>query len=419
MPAPPAMDKRRKSRHIQGMERVDIIIAGAGLGGSSMALALADQGWRVTLMDAAPPERLAQPLLSRAYALSAASLRLLRRLGLGEVITGAGAPMHEVRVREAGAVRADPVAALAFDETEIGEPLGALLEDRHMRAALMSAIEAHPLITLRAGCAITSLRVEAGRAAVQLASGAELAADLVIAADGAESRLRARAGIRVIKRDYDQAAVTCIIGHAAPHEGIAEQVFLPDGPLAVLPLCGQRCNIVWSMRREQADRFAAMAEDDFLLLLAERIGPRLGALSLETRRHATALSLSVATCLHGQRLALIGDAARRVHPIAGQGLNAGLRDVAVLAEHLARARARGQSPGDGMVLEAYSRARRPGSFALSLLTDGAYRMFTTGGSTARLARGLGMRALDHAAPLRSRMIREAAGLSGALPELMR
>jgi len=254
---------------------------------------------------------------------------------------------------------------------------------------------------------------------VTLASGRTLTAKLLVGADGRASGTAARAGIRRTGWDYGQTALVCAIEHEKPHGGVAHQFFMPPGPLAILPLPGNRSSIVWSETHETAARFMALDDAGFLEVLRPRFGDFLGEIALAGKRFSYPLNLTVANSFAGDRLALIGDAAHGMHPIAGQGLNAGFRDVAALAQVLSEARQRGEDIGTSPVLDRYQGWRRFDTATLAMTTDLTNRLFSNDNPLLRFARDLGMGAVNAMPGLRRGLIREAAGLTGDLPDLMR
>jgi 2-octaprenyl-6-methoxyphenol hydroxylase len=266
---------------------------------------------------------------------------------------------------------------------------------------------------------VTAQEVDGAGATLTLASGRTLRTRLIVGADGRASGTAMRAGITRSGWGYSQTALVCAVEHERPHHGIAHQFFMPPGPLAILPLPGNVSSIVWSERAETAAAFAAMNDEDFLAVLRPRFGDFLGNIALKGRRYTYPLGLSLASSLIAPRLALVGDAAHGMHPIAGQGLNAGLRDVAALAQVLGEARQRGEDFSAPDVLERYQRWRRFDIAALAATTDFSNRLFSNDNPLLRKLRGIGMGAIQAAAPLRRAMMREAAGLSGDLPDLMR
>lgn len=295
--------------------------------------------------------------------------------------------------------------------------MGWMVEDRHLRPALLASLEAQDRITRHDGVSVTDHAAGEGNVSVTLSDGRALTAACLVAADGRESPTRTRAGIGRVAWQYGQTALVCAIEHALPHGGIAHQFFMPSGPLAVLPLTGNRCSIVWTERTEAAAEINALGEAGYLDVLRPRFGSFLGDISLSGERFTYPLGLSLAHAFVATRLALLGDAAHAVHPIAGQGLNAGLRDVAALAEVLVDARRRGEDIGRPEVLERYQLWRRFDATALALATDGFNRLFSNDNSLLRLGRDLGLGVVGHMPSLRRGFMREAAGLTGTLPRL--
>jgi 2-octaprenyl-6-methoxyphenol hydroxylase len=397
-------------------ERVDIAIVGGGLAGPALGAALAQAGFTVALFDALPAPTRADPGFDgRAYAVAAASRRFLAAIGTWP--GDAAQPIQGIRVTDGRAGEGAGPLGLAFSSAEIEDgPMGHVIEDRHLRAALAAALDG---VQVRDGVAVTGQVVTPGGVDLTLSDRTLCRAALVVGADGRGSGTAARAGIGRRVRDYGQTALVCAVAHERPHQGIAHQFFMPGGPLAILPLPGDRSAIVWSEERNRAE--AAMATDDaaFLDLLRPAFGSFLGDLALQGRRFAYPLGLSLAQRLTAPRVALVGDAAHGVHPIAGQGLNAGFRDIAALVDVLTEARGRGEDIGSDAVLDRYARWRRFDIFALATATDGFNRLFSNDNPVLRLVRGLGLGAVNALPPLRRSFIREAAGLTGDLPSMMR
>lgn len=399
----------------------DILIAGGGLTGTALALALARAGRHVTLIDPAPvATRAAEGFDGRSYALALASVRMLRALGLGQTIEAHGQPMLEIKVSDGRAGEGPSPLWLEFHHAEIEEgPMGHMVEDRYLRRALLQAVAAEPRIDHRAGEAVTDHAAGPGSIAVTLSSGAQVSGRILAACDGVRSPTARRAGIRRTGWRYGQTALVCALAHEKPHHGVAHQFFMPEGPLAILPLPGDRSSIVWTERDGRAGAIEALDDAGYLAALRPRFGDFLGEISLAGTRYTYPLELSLAQSFTSDRLALVGDAAHRVHPIAGQGLNAGLRDVAALAEVVDAAAMRGEDIGAADVLDRYARWRRFDTAALAAATDGVNRLFSNDNPLLRLGRDLGLGAVAHLPRLRRGFIREAAGLTGALPELMR
>lgn len=391
----------------------DVIVIGGGLNGPVLALAAAQAGFGVTLVDPAPRD--APPVDGRAYAISHGSLRVLRAVGLWDALAPGAQPMERIEIRQGRAGEAPGFGRVDFDGREIEErPMGAMVEDGALRAALWDRLDA---VDWRAGVSVVDHTAGPSGAEVTLSDGSVLRAAVIAGCDGRRSETARRAGLARLGRDYGQSAVVCTVEHSIPHQGCAVQVFLPEGPLALLPLTGDRCQIVWSAKSERAALLMRLEEDAFLEHLSATTGGRLGELTLARGRHAYPLDLTLTEAVVAERLALVGDAGHGVHPVAGQGLNAGLRDVAGLVDVLVDARGRGEDIGSAMVLARYARWRSFDIASLAAATDGVIRLFGADGLSG--LRGLGMAAINAAGPARRALIREAAGLTGDLPRLMR
>ena len=297
--------------------------------------------------------------------------------------------------------------------------MGHMCEDRFRRRAFLDAMARTDGITQISGDAVIAQHCSAGGAEVTLTSGKTLTARLIVGSDGRSSGTAARACITRTGWGYGQTALVCAIAHDKPHHGIAHQFFMPPGPLAILPLPGNVSSIVWSETADTAAEFAALSDADFLHVLRPRFGDFLGDIALRGKRYTYPLGLSLANSFIAERLALIGDAAHGLHPIAGQGLNAGLRDVGALAQVITEAHARGEDIAAPDVLARYQRWRRFDTSTLALATDFSNRLFSNDNPLLRLGRDLGMGAINALPGLRRGMIREAAGLTGDLPDLMR
>ncbi len=412
------MDNAASADIFQSMDfDTDIVIAGGGLNGLSMALALRAGGFAVVLVDpVAQKIRANSKFDGRSYALSIASKRVLSALGVWDSIADT-APILGIKVTDGRAGEAPSPLMLAFDHAEIEEgPMGFMAEDRKLRPALLAACRDAGVVQIE-GDSVASEAADESGVTVTLGSGKTLGARLLIACDGKKSAIATRAGIRKTGWEYDQTSLVCAIAHELPHHGIAHQYFMPAGPLAILPLKGNRCSIVWTERRARAEAIQAMSDADYLAELRPRFGTFLGDIELAGARFTYPLALSIADRFLSDRIALVGDAAHVVHPIAGQGLNAGLKDVAALAEVLTDAHRRGEDIGRAEVLERYQRWRRFDTAALAVATDGFNRLFSNDNSALRLIRDIGMAATNAVPGLRRALIREAAGLTGDLPRL--
>ena len=400
----------------------DILIVGGGLGGPALALALAQAGFDVTVVDALDADlRKDAEFDGRAYALALASVRLLTRVGVWDALAGNAQPMLEIKVSD-GRAGDGPLSPLGlhFDHAEIEEgPMGHMLEDRFLRPSLLNALETTAGITQLAGETVVAQETGPDGARITLASGQSLTGSLLIGADGRNSGTAQRAGITRTGWGYGQTALVAAIEHALPHHGVAHQFFMPPGPLAILPLPGNVSSIVWSETAETAAKFHALDDAGFMEVLRPRFGDFLGDIALRGKRFTYPLGLSLADRFADNRLALVGDAAHGMHPIAGQGLNAGLRDVAALAQVLSEARSRGEDIGASDVLARYQQWRRFDTATLALTTDLTNRLFSNDNPLLRLGRDLGMGAVNAIPALRRGLIREAAGLTGDLPDLMR
>lgn len=400
----------------------DILIVGGGLNGPVLALALARSGLTSTVIDAQPAEVLAADGFDgRSYALALSSVRLLRRLGLWDALENDAQPMLEIKVSD-GRAGEGPLSPfhLHFDHAEIEEgPMGHMVQDRHLRRAVLTAIDADARITRLNGDSVVSQDSSVQGVTVTLASGKMLTGSILIGADGRRSGTAERAGITRTGWDYGQTALVCAIEHTLPHHGIAHQFFMPPGPLAILPLTGNRSSIVWSETHANAAAFNALSDADYLTMLRPRFGDFLGEIKLAGARYTYPLNLTLANSFIAPRLALVGDAAHGVHPIAGQGLNAGLRDIAALAHVLSDAKKRGEDIAAMPVLERYQHWRRFDTATLAVATDLTNKIFASDNPLLRLGRDIGMGIVNAVPGLRRGFIREAAGLTGELPELMR
>ena len=398
----------------------DIAIVGGGLNGPTLALALAQIGLRVTLIDRLPAATREDAAFDgRSYALALTSTRMLGALGLWDDVKSHAQPMLEIKVTDGRAGEGPSPFFMHFDHAEIEEgPMGHMVEDRHLRRALTDAVSNEPLITRRDGETVVAQDAAPSGITLTFADGKSLRARLVVGADGRASGTAIRAGIKRIGWDYAQTALVCAIAHEKPHHGVAHQFFMPPGPLAILPLTDNRSSIVWSETAASAAHINALPDDGYLDVLRPRFGDFLGDISLAGARYTYPLSLSLAHAMMATRIALLGDAAHGVHPIAGQGLNAGMRDVAALAEVIADAHRRGQDIGSATVLEQYQLWRRFDNTALALATDSFNRLFSNDNPLLRLARDVGMAAINALPDARRGFMREAAGLTGTLPRLM-
>jgi 2-octaprenyl-6-methoxyphenol hydroxylase len=400
-----------------------VAIAGGGIAGLSLALALKaalGAGIEVVLFD---------PALSRdprgdkrAYAVAAAARRMFEALGVWDAVGAGAQPILDMIVTDSRLGDVVRPTFLTFEgEVGSGEPFAHMVESGALIAELLEAGRAAG-VALRAqgvrGYAVAGAGVQ-----VAVEGGEALDAHLLVAADGGRSRLRGEAGIGWVGWSYPQSGIVATIGHARDHEGRAVEHFLPSGPFAILPLApgpgGHRSSIVWTERNETVPHMLALDAQDALVEIERRFGLGLGALTLETPLRAYPLSFGIARDFVAPRLALLGDAAHVIHPIAGQGLNLGLKDVAALAEAIVDAARLGMDPGEADVLETYQRARRFDTLAMGVVTDGLNRLFSNDATPVRLVRDLGLGLVDRVPALKRFFIREAAGMSPSTPRLMR
>jgi 2-octaprenyl-6-methoxyphenol hydroxylase len=412
------MDNPASGRILRIMNTdTDIAIVGGGLNGPTLAIALEQRGLNVTVIDALPaPKRGMRDFDGRSYALAHASMRLLRGIDLWDAIKDHTQPMLEIKVTDGRAGTGPSPWMMHFDHTEIEEgPMGYMCQDRHLRQALLSKMDGAARITQMSGETV----VAQSSGQLTLASGKTVTAKLIVGADGRASGTAERAGIKRTGWGYGQTAIVCAVKHELPHGGIAHQFFMPTGPLAILPLPNNCCSIVWSETETRATKIMAIDDTDFLDALRPAFGSFLGELTLVGKRFSYPLGLTIANRFIADRVVLIGDAAHGVHPIAGQGLNAGLRDVAALVDVLSDAMARGEDIASAAVLARYEQWRRFDTATLAAATDTFNKLFSNDNPLLRAVRDMGMGVINATPRLRRTFIREAAGLTGDLPSLMR
>ncbi len=406
----------------------DVIIAGAGMSGATLALALVQAGLKPLLIDPVPfSAQLAESFDGRASAIAYSSFRQWRALGAGERLRPHACAIDEILVtdgRSPGAAASAPLPGfLRFESAEIadrsdGEPLGWMIENRRIRSALAETVlEAG--ITVLAPASVAAVAFEPDAAVVTLANGRRFAAPLVVGAEGRRSVVREAMGVGVVGWDYAQSGVVATVRMAEPHGGIAHEYFLPGGPFAILPLTDNRASLVWTEPRRRADALREASPEAFAIHLQRRFGDFLGALEVQGPRFVYPLNLSLAERMIGPRAALLGDAAHGVHPIAGQGLNLGLKDAAALAEVLADASRLGEDIGSEAVLERYARWRRFDNTMLAAATDVFNRLFSNDIPLVRAARGIGLSVVNRIGPARRFFMQEAGGAVGDLPRLLR
>ena len=398
----------------------DIAIVGGGLNGPILALALAQAGIKSVVIDALTTKvRKNASFDGRSYAVALTSQRLLNNIGLWTNIKDNAQAMLEIKVSDGRAGEGPSPFFMHFDHAEIEDgPMGYMVQDRYLRRALLDAMAENPNVTHIQGETVVGQDVISGGVTVTLSSGKKISARALIGCDGRGSGTAERAGIKRIGWGYGQTALVCAIEHEKPHGGIAHQFFMPTGPLAILPLTGNRSSIVWSETEANATAFNALSDAEYLTMLRPRFGNFLGEISLAGARFSYPLALSITDRLVADRTALVGDAAHGLHPIAGQGLNAGMRDIAALVQIITEAQKRGEDYGSLAVLKRYEEWRRFDNTALALATDTFNKLFSNDNPVLRLGRDLGMGLINKLPGLRRGFIREAAGLSGDLPVLM-
>lgn len=400
------------------METADVLILGGGLVGSAMAVALDRHGLTSIVVDIADPAViLAAGFDGRASAIASAPYRMLSAIGVIDRLAGKGCPIAGIRVSDG----LEP-GAIDFDPSNDDGALGHMFENRFLRGNLYEAAVAAPNVDLRMQTrAVSVVRGEHGVTAT-LDSGKTVFAPLLIAAEGRNSPTRDAAGIRTARWQYDHAAIVTSLHHEHSHENIAFEIFYPQGPFAILPLNdnaeGHRSAIVWSVSRAEAPGMLKLSERGFLTVAEKKMGGFLGKLGPLGARSSYPLGFHHAAQIVSNRLALVGDAAHGIHPIAGQGVNVGFRDVATLVEVLVEGKRLGLDLGDPVLLARYQRWRSLDTLMVSIATDGLQRLFGIPGKTANAARRFGLSAVQRLPMLKDRFMSEARGESGEVPKLL-
>lgn len=404
-----------------GVEPYDVIFAGGGMVGLTLAIALSEQGLRCAVVDKENPAALQTVGYDgRASAIALGSARVLQAIGVWDKLDGEVSPIWDIRVVDGHPMRGVSPLFLHYDHDDVGEdPFGWIIENRMVRRALARRAAEIDTLDLIAPVSIERIDRDARCARAVLSDGRRLVAPLAIAADGKFSRQREAAGIRTSGWRYRQTSIVCTVRHELPHNGVAVELFLPGGPFAMLPMTDDRCNIVWSEDIAVAEQLLALDETAFLEELRGRFGDWLGVVELAGPRFSHPLSLSQAERYTDERLALVGDAAHAIHPIAGQGLNMGLRDTAAMAEVLVEAARVGLDFGSQPVLDRYERWRRFDNVLLAAVTDGLTRLFSNDIPPVRLARDIGLAAVNRLPPAKHFLMRHAMGMVGDLPRLVR
>ena len=400
------------------MERADVIIFGGGLVGLALASALDSSGLSSILVDPADPAPMGHASFDgRTSAVSSSSMRMLATIGVAAHLAEPGCPIWRIAVADGlkpGGLHFDP---------DDGEPLGFMHENRNLRAALHARADAGKNVWLLWKSRVASVDRGDHKVVVALEDGRKLSAPLLIAADGRNSKTREAAGINIARWKYDHQAIVSVLGHERPHEHVAYEIFYPTGPFALLPMndgaAGHRSAIVWSVPEDDAAGWLSLSDEDFAAEAEAAMGGFLGKVEMLAPRSTFPLGFHHAAQITAKRLALVGDAAHAIHPIAGQGLNLGFRDVAALAEVLVEGARLGLDLGDQQLLARYQRWRSLDALSVAFATDSLTRIYGVPGKTASAVRRFGMGLVGRISPLRNRLMSEARGTSGELPLLLR
>ncbi len=392
----------------------DILVVGGGLNGLPLAIAVADAGLDVIVLERDNPGAVvADTFDGRVSAIAHASRNLLKSIGVWDHIPEAE-PMLDIRITDGPSK-----LFLHYDHRQLGnEPFGHMVENRHMRMALLARAAEVPSLNVIAPAQYTEIDRRQDGVTATLSDGRRINARLVVAADGRGSALRESAGIGKVGWSYHQSGIVCTVKHERPHNGVAQERFLNPGPFAILPMSENRSSLVWTEHTDTAAKIMKLDDENFHREMAHRFGTYLGELEITGPRWSYPLTLHQADSYVAERLALIGDAAHGMHPIAGQGLNLGLRDVAALAEVIIDTARLGLDPGSDNALAKYQTWRRFDSMMLLAITDGLNKLFTTDVGPVRLARDLGLAAVNKMPKLKGFFMEHARGTVGELPRLL-
>ncbi|WP_432768440.1 MAG: ubiquinone biosynthesis protein UbiH [Sphingopyxis sp.] len=406
------------------IQRSDVIISGGGLVGQTLALALAHHGLSSVIVDPAHPlATIAPGFDGRASAIASATWQMFEVLGIAERLTGHGCPIRAIKVSDGGPQQQGRGGALDFETAPDTPPLGTMVENRQLRLVLRDALAAAPLARLMMPAHVTHRDIRPHGVTLTLADGTRLAAPLLIVAEGRRSPTREAAGFSIAQWSYHHHALIGAVAHSRPHGHVAHEIFFPAGPFALLPLVDDeqgrhRSAFVWTVSEQDGPGFAKLGNRGFAAELEKRAGGLLGTMALVAPRMTYPLGFHHSATIVSDRLVLVGDAAHGIHPIAGQGLNLGLRDVAALTEVLVEGTRLGLDLGDAALLARYQRWRGLDSLMVSLATDGLTRLFGIPGRTASAVRRAGLGAVQRLPMLKRFFMDEARGEAGDLPRLL-
>lgn len=397
------------------MQRFDVIVSGGGLVGLTLAIALSRHGLLTAVVDPADPRAILAPGFDgRVASIGSASWKMFEALGIASLLAGRCCPIERIWVSEGLSA-----GALDFEPDADDGALGFMVENRELRGALDAAASEEPNLTRFQPDKAVSVERTLDGVRMLLASGAELGASLHVAAEGRNSPTREAAGIGVARWEYKQRALVTAIDHSHGHDNVAYEIFYPEGPFALLPMLpGTRSAIVWTVPEKHAAAMLKMGETAWLHEARKRMGDFLGDIALAAPMSSYPLGFHRAARITGTRLALVGDAAHGIHPIAGQGVNLGYRDVAALCEVLVEGMRIGLEPGDAQLLDRYQRWRALDAMSVTVMMDGLVRLFDVPGRTASAVRRIGLSSVQRLKPLKQMFMTEARGESGPRPRLL-
>ncbi len=397
----------------------EIVVVGGGLVGSLLTHSLSRAGFKVALIEKGDLQKRTFHT-GRAFALSLASCNYLKALGFVDILEQYGNPIKGVIVTEGEAGKGSREGILEFMPSEIGEEsFGCMIQEENLLEAVGERLKKNKAVRIFSKTAVEDAVLDDGSLIVNLSKGKSIPTELLAICDGSQTSLDSRLGYSHIKKNYRQGAITCTVRHEKSNEGLAYQFFMLTGPIAFLPLSDHSVCIVWTNTSKEVNRLNQLGDEHFLEELRPAFGTFLGDISLEGPRGSWPLELSMARKMVSARFALLGDAVRKIHPLAGQGLNLGLRDAAVFLEIVETAKYRGEDIGFPTVLERYQRWRMFDSVSFAAATDFFNWAYTSSIPGNQLVRQLGTGIISNITPLKGYLIREAAGLSGDIPELMK